>query len=76
MNDHTNPDTVTLIVLALEGMPVDFSGCPYGRPFAYHRLDSIGVRIELVDISRQVGFLNRWHPGGEPMPAIDEISRG
>ncbi len=58
--------------LEAEGMPVDFSGCPYGRPFAYHRTDSIGARIELVDVGRQAGFLHRWHPSGEPMPAIGE----
>jgi hypothetical protein len=53
-------------------LPVDFSGCPYGRPFAYHHMDSIGARVELVDLSRQGGFLSRWQPGGPPMPAIDE----
>ncbi|MEK2479304.1 MULTISPECIES: VOC family protein [Streptomyces] len=62
--------------LEKEGMPVDFSGCPYGRPFAYHRMDSIGARIELVDVSRQTAFLDKWHPGGEAMPVIDENSRG
>ncbi|MEW1653809.1 hypothetical protein [Streptomyces sp. NPDC093707] len=56
-------------------MPVDFSGCPYGRPFAYHRMDSIGARVEFVDVSRQTAFLDTWHPGGEPMPVIDENSR-
>jgi hypothetical protein len=56
-------------------MPVDFSGCPYGRPFAYHQMDSIGARIELVDVGRQASFLSGWHPGGQPMPAIDETSR-
>lgn len=59
-----------------EGMPADFSGCPYGRPFAYHHMDSIGARIELVDVSRQGGFLDKWHPGGVPMPAIDESALG
>ncbi|WP_030663133.1 VOC family protein [Streptomyces rimosus] len=60
--------------LAEQGVPVDFSGCPYGRPFAYHRMDSIGARVELVDVSRQPAFLDRWHPGGAPMPALDETS--
>lgn len=55
-----------------EGMPLSFSGCPYGRPFAYHQMDSVGARIELVDLGRQAAFLNAWHPGGEPMPAVDE----
>lgn len=58
--------------LAAHELPEDFSGCPYGRPFAYHRVDSIGARVELVDLSRQDGFLGRWQPGGPPMPAIDE----
>ncbi|NEB80588.1 VOC family protein [Streptomyces sp. SID14478] len=60
--------------LAGEGLPVDFSGCPYGRPFAYHRVDSIGARVELVDLARQPAFLSSWHPGGEPMPAIEETA--
>jgi hypothetical protein len=58
--------------LASDGFTVDFSGCPYGRPFAYHRLDSIGGRVELVDIAWQPSFLERWHTDGTPMRAIDE----
>ncbi|MET7362296.1 VOC family protein [Streptomyces sp. NPDC005562] len=58
-----------------EGMPTDFTGCPYGRPFAYHQVDSIGARIELVDVGRQAAFLDRWHPGGDPMPAVAEDAR-
>lgn len=58
--------------LEREGFPVDFSGCPHGRPFAYHRMDSIGARVELVDLSRQQAFLQAWQPGGPPMPAIVE----
>ncbi|ORT56768.1 VOC family protein [Streptomyces sp. CB03238] len=57
------------------GLPVDFSGCPHGRPFVYHRVDSIGARVELVDAGRQAAFLGRWHPDGEAMPAIDETAR-
>ncbi|RDI52770.1 VOC family protein [Nocardia mexicana] len=53
--------------LERQGFPVDFSGCPYGRSFAYHRVDSIGARIELVDAARQPDFLD-----GLPMPAIPE----
>ncbi|MFH8595063.1 VOC family protein [Streptomyces rimosus] len=53
--------------LAEEGMPVDFSGCPYGRPFAHHRTDSVGARVELVDVGRQPAFPDRWHPGCAPM---------
>ncbi|PKW15106.1 hypothetical protein [Saccharopolyspora spinosa] len=35
--------------LADRGLPEVFSGWPYGRAFAYHRMDSIGARIELVN---------------------------
>ncbi|MEV3988728.1 VOC family protein [Streptomyces sp. NPDC049837] len=62
--------------LAGAGLPVEFSGCPHGRPFVYHRVDSIGARVELVDVARQAPFLGRWRPGGEPMPAIDEALGG
>lgn len=62
--------------LAEEGVPVEFSGCPYGRPFVYHRMDSIGARIELVDVARQAGFLEKWQPGGESMPVVDEPPAG
>ncbi|MFF2516594.1 VOC family protein [Streptomyces sp. NPDC058086] len=51
-----------------------FSGCPFGRAFAYHRLDTIGGHIELVDITRQPSFQRSWNPGGQPMPAINESS--
>ncbi|ASU83649.1 hypothetical protein CDO52_13380 [Nocardiopsis gilva YIM 90087] len=54
-----------------EGFPTDFSGCPYGRPFAYHRADSLGIRLELVDASRQAGFLAAWDPEGGAMPVLD-----
>ncbi|MET8681760.1 VOC family protein [Streptomyces sp. NPDC004647] len=58
--------------LTRNGFTEAFSGCPYGRPFAYHRMDSIGGHIELVDLGRQPSFLDAWHSGGDPMPAIDE----
>lgn len=57
-----------------QGFPEVFSGCPHGRPFAYHRMDAIGGHIELVDLARQPSFLETWNPGGQPMPAIDESS--
>jgi len=50
---------------------MEFDSCPYGRSFTYHRLDSLGVRIELVDIAVQAGFLDTWSPGTAPMPALD-----
>lgn len=46
--------------LEAAGAPQDFSGCPYGRPFAYHRLDSLGARIEIVDAARRPGFAASW----------------
>ncbi|PRX99514.1 VOC family protein [Allonocardiopsis opalescens] len=49
--------------LADGGFPVDFDGCPYGRPFAYHRVDSIGARVELVDVARRPAFESAWGPG-------------
>lgn len=57
--------------LAERGAPVDFDSCPYGRSFTYHRLDSIGARIELVDIAQQESFLATWQPGGERMPPLE-----
>lgn len=52
------------------GAPVDFDACPYGGRFTYHRLDSIGARIELVDVTNQQGFLESWNPGGAQMPSL------
>lgn len=54
------------------GFPEAFSGCPYGRPFVYHRLDSISAQVELVDLARQSDFLAAWNPDGAAMPAISE----
>jgi hypothetical protein len=58
--------------LEAQGMSTDFTGCPYGRPFAYHRVHSIGARIELVDTSQQATFFSKWHPGGDTVPTVDE----
>lgn len=58
--------------LAAGGLPTDFDGCPFGRRFAYHRVDSIGARFEIVDTSVQAGFLEAWNPDGNPMPGLDE----
>lgn len=49
----------------------DFDACPYGSRFSYHRLDSIGARLELVDIAGQSRFLDTWGPGAPPMPPLD-----
>ncbi|MGW0736822.1 VOC family protein [Streptomyces sp. NPDC002851] len=62
--------------LERHGLPQEFSGCPYGRAFAYHRMESIGARVELLDASLQPGFLDLWHPGGSEMPVIDERALG
>ncbi|MBB5852577.1 hypothetical protein ACFQ05_04750 [Amycolatopsis umgeniensis] len=37
----------------------------------YHRIDSIGARVELVDLSAQDGFLNTWKPDAAPMPLLE-----
>ncbi|WP_432930714.1 VOC family protein [Microbispora sp. CA-135349] len=58
--------------LAAAGFPEEFSGCPFGRPFAYHRVTSIGGRVEVVALAQQPAFIDAWNPGGEPMPAINE----
>jgi hypothetical protein len=60
--------------LAERGLAVDFDACPLGRPFAYHRLDSVGIRIELVDESAQAGFLESWAPTTSAMPALELTS--
>lgn len=57
--------------LAQRGAPVEFDACPYGRAFSYHRLDSLGVRVELVDTAMQRAFLDTWSPSGLAMPALD-----
>ncbi|MEU6646867.1 VOC family protein [Saccharomonospora sp. NPDC046836] len=57
--------------LEARGAPIDFDSCPYGRSFTYHRIDSIGARVELVDLAVQEGFRKTWSPGGAPMPALD-----
>lgn len=57
--------------LAVRGAGLEFDACPCGRSFACHRLDSLGVRLELVDRAVQPDFLVTWTPGAAPMPAID-----
>lgn len=49
---------------------MEFDACPYGRSFTYHRLDSLGLRVELVDASVQSAFLDTWSPGGAVMPTL------
>jgi hypothetical protein len=57
--------------LAARGAPIEFDSCPYGRSFTYHRLDSIGARIELVDLAVQPGFRNTWAQDIAAMPALN-----
>ncbi|GAB3726661.1 hypothetical protein GCM10027598_45800 [Amycolatopsis oliviviridis] len=57
--------------LALRGAPIEFDSCPYGRSFTYHRLDSIGARIELVDLAVQPGFRDTWVQDTAAMPVLD-----
>ncbi len=56
--------------LAAEGFPVDFDGCPLGRAFTYHRVPSIGARMEVVDVANQAGFLETWGEAGVPTAAL------
>jgi glyoxalase/bleomycin resistance protein/dioxygenase superfamily protein len=58
-------------LLAARGARVEFDSCPYGRSFSYHRIDSLGLRIELVDVAAQAGFLDTWSPGASAMPTLD-----
>ncbi|PZS40225.1 MAG: hypothetical protein DLM62_03995 [Pseudonocardiales bacterium] len=57
--------------LQRQGAPMEFDSCPYGRSFTYHRLDSLGLRVELVDTAVQGAFLAAWSPGGAAMPTLD-----
>lgn len=72
MGFWTSDITAATARLNRNGLPETFAGCPYGRPFAYHYLDSIGAHLEVVGQQRQKSFVDTWHPGGAPMPAIDE----
>ncbi|MFI9450295.1 hypothetical protein [Amycolatopsis sp. NPDC052450] len=56
--------------LADRGAPIKFDSCPYGRSFTYHRLDSIGARIELVDLTVQPGFRDTWAQDTATMPPL------
>ena len=70
----TNSVEVSSRRLDEAGFPVDFSGCPFGRSFAYHRVDSIGARVEVVDVRNQAGFFATWDPSGVPTRALDCLS--
>ncbi|MGF0310767.1 MULTISPECIES: VOC family protein [Nocardiaceae] len=54
-------DNMDLDRTALDGVgQTVFDACPLGRPFSYHRIDSIGANIELVDRSAEPGFRTTW----------------
>lgn len=57
--------------LGQRGAPVEFDACPYGRSFTYHRLDNLGLRVELVDASVQQAFIDVWSPGAAAMSTVD-----
>ncbi len=57
--------------LAERGLAMAFDGRPFGRSFAYHGLDGIGMRIELVDRAVQPGFVETWAPAAPAMGALD-----
>ncbi|MEV0824432.1 VOC family protein [Nonomuraea rubra] len=52
--------------LEAQGFPLDFDARPYGRPFTYHRLPALGLRVELVDVSQRPQFLRTWAPAQRP----------
>ncbi len=56
--------------LADRGARLDFDATTLGRPFTYHRLDTVGARVELVDRTAQAGFLATWAPHLSPMPSL------
>lgn len=57
--------------LSEEGFEEEFSACHLGRPYVYHQVKSLGVSLELMDLSRQERFLDSWDAGAGPMPAFD-----
>ncbi len=56
--------------LADSGAPLDFDATALGRPFSYHRLESVGARVELVDRSVQPDFVQTWAPQLAAMPTL------
>lgn len=57
--------------LSGEGFTEEFSACPMGRPYTYHKVPSLGVSLEMMDMSRQGRFLAAWDAEGPPMEAFD-----
>ena len=51
--------------LTAEGFPAEFSACPFGRPYTYHRVGSLGVRVELMDATRRPAFTAAWGLPGD-----------
>ncbi|MFE6159657.1 VOC family protein [Streptomyces sp. NPDC056486] len=56
------------------GFTQEFSACPFGRPYTYQKVRSLGIDLEMMDISRQRKFVASWDPGAPPMPAFDAAS--
>jgi hypothetical protein len=56
--------------LADQGAPLDFDATALGRSFTYHRLESVGGRVELVDRSVQPDFVQTWAPQLAVMPTL------
>ena len=52
------------------GAPLDFDATVLGRPFTYHRLATIGARVELVDRSALADFVRTWAPEVGAMPSL------
>ena len=56
--------------LVAQGAPVDFDATPHGRPFTYHRLDHLGIRVELVAVAQQPAFTETWQAPGAALPVL------
>lgn len=54
--------------------PTSSAAAHLAVPSPIHRMESVGARIELLDLDLQLGFLEAWNPGGAPRPAIDETA--
>ena len=56
--------------LAGQGLPAEVDATVHGRPFTYHRLDQLGVRLELVEESQQRTFVETWEAHGAVVPPL------
>lgn len=67
----TEDVTASSARLSEAGFAQQFSACPLGRPYTYHKVESLGVDLEMMDASRQPRFVASWDPGAPHMPAFD-----